>query len=275
MASTETRSKTRGRMTGTQRREQLISVARGIFADKGLEATTVEEIAKVADVSKPVVYEHFGGKEGLYAVLVDREITTFSSMVKDGLDTPGAGPRQLLEQATLSMLTYIDQFPDGFKILLQASPDDSPDGYVGTILDDITDWVADHLRLALARLGFDPSFAGLYAQAMVGLVSDAARYWLANRRQFTLDEVAAHLVNLLWNGLGNLQKEPVLLTRESPRWNEKRRRRAAKAAGVAAKKQIRYDHDSETVEQTRVLDESLAQQMSSSDGPVGETDTGD
>ena len=51
----------RARMTGKQRREQLLEVGRKLFAEKGFEATTVEEIAAKAGVSKPVVYEHFGG----------------------------------------------------------------------------------------------------------------------------------------------------------------------------------------------------------------------
>jgi AcrR family transcriptional regulator len=64
------------RMTGAERREQLIGIARGLFAERGFEGTSVEEIAASASVSKPVVYEHFGGKEGLYAVVVDREVRT-------------------------------------------------------------------------------------------------------------------------------------------------------------------------------------------------------
>mgnify|MGYP000662089597 CR=1 FL=1 len=60
------------RMTSLQRREQLIEVGRSLFAAKGFEAVSVEEIAAHAKVSKPIVYEHFGGKEGLYAVVVDR-----------------------------------------------------------------------------------------------------------------------------------------------------------------------------------------------------------
>ncbi len=49
-------------MTGKQRREQLLEVGRSLFAEKGFDATSVEEIAARAQVSKPVVYEHFGGK---------------------------------------------------------------------------------------------------------------------------------------------------------------------------------------------------------------------
>ena len=60
-------------MTGRQRREQLVVVGRSLFAQKGYNATSVEEVAAKAGVSKPIVYEHFGGKEGLYAVIVDRE----------------------------------------------------------------------------------------------------------------------------------------------------------------------------------------------------------
>ena len=87
----------RVRMTGEERRQQLLDVARALFAEKGFEAASIEEIAHRAGVSKPVVYEHFGGKEGLYAVVVDREMRQLLSMVTSSL-TAGH-PRELLEQA--------------------------------------------------------------------------------------------------------------------------------------------------------------------------------
>ena len=59
-------------MTGSERRQQLVEIAKSLFAQRGYDATSIEEIAQRANVSKPVVYEHFGGKEGLYAVVVDR-----------------------------------------------------------------------------------------------------------------------------------------------------------------------------------------------------------
>ena len=77
------------RMTGQQRREQLLNVGRKLFSEKGFETVTVEEIAAKADVSKPVVYEHFGGKEGLYAVVVDRE----TNFLLDSISQALAGSR--------------------------------------------------------------------------------------------------------------------------------------------------------------------------------------
>ena len=90
-------------MTGQERREQLLDVGRALFADKGFEAVSVEEIAAKADVSKPVVYEHFGGKEGLYAVLVDREMNDLLASISDAL-TAGTA-RALLEQAGMAKMS--------------------------------------------------------------------------------------------------------------------------------------------------------------------------
>ncbi|MFM8894126.1 MAG: TetR/AcrR family transcriptional regulator, partial [Actinomycetales bacterium] len=75
----------RVRMSGQERREQLLDVGRRLFGQKGFEAVSVEEIASKAGVSKPVVYEHFGGKEGLYAVVVDREMTYLLVSISEAL----------------------------------------------------------------------------------------------------------------------------------------------------------------------------------------------
>src|ERR1700712_2442024 len=102
-AMTENEGRPRVRMTGRERREQLLDVGRSLFAEKGFEATSIEEIAARAGVSKPVVYEHFGGKEGLYAVVVDREMQSLLDAISSALT--GDNPRALVEQAALTLLT--------------------------------------------------------------------------------------------------------------------------------------------------------------------------
>lgn len=194
-------------MTGTQRREQLLDVGRALFASKGFDGTTTEEIAAKAGVSKPVVYEHFGGKEGLYAVVVDREMARLLERVTASLI--GNHPRELLEQAAAALLSYIESQSDGFRILVRDSPVTSTTGTFASLLSDIAGQVEHILAGEFRRRGFDPKLAGLYSQALVGMVALTGQWWLDARKP-KRDEVAAHLVNLAWNGLSHLEPKPKL-----------------------------------------------------------------
>ncbi|THA33764.1 TetR/AcrR family transcriptional regulator [Streptomyces sp. A1277] len=198
----------RVRMTGKERREQLLDIGRTLFADKGYEGTSVEEIAARAGVSKPVVYEHFGGKEGLYAVVVDREMRQLLDMVTGAL-TAGH-PRELLEQAAFALLDYIETYTDGFRILVRDSPVAQSTGTFASLISDIATQVEDILGLEFKARGFDAKLAPLYAQALVGMVALTGQWWV-NARKPKKAEVAAHLVNLAWHGLENLESKPRLI----------------------------------------------------------------
>jgi AcrR family transcriptional regulator len=199
-------------MTSAERREQLIEIARAIFAERGFEGTSIEEIAARASVSKPVVYEHFGGKEGLYAVVVDREVRQLLEMMRTSL-TAG-NPRALLEQAALALLDYIDSSSDGFRILVRDSPIGSTRGSFVSIISDVASRVEHILAEEFSSRGFDPKNAPMYAQMLVGMVGTTGQWWLDARKPGK-SVVAAHLVNLAWHGLSGLDKNPTLVTRQS------------------------------------------------------------
>ena len=198
----------RSRMTASQRREQLLAVSRGLFAEKGFDGTSVEEIAQRAEVSKPVVYEHFGGKEGVYAVVVDREIQALTAALTGALTSRGH-PKVLLERASLALLTYIENSEDGFRILVRDSPVAQATGTFSSLIGDVATQVATLLRAQFRDRGLDPKYAALYAQMLVGSVALTGQYWLDARRP-PKTEVAAHLVNLAWNGLSHLERRPEL-----------------------------------------------------------------
>ncbi|HMR13867.1 MAG TPA: TetR/AcrR family transcriptional regulator, partial [Arachnia sp.] len=147
----------RTRMSAAERREQLLVIARELFAERGFEGTSVEEIAARAGVSKPVVYEHFGGKEGAYAVVVDRETRTLHSAIRNALTTPGAGSRELLERGAMALLEYIERCPDGFRILSRdpstGQTPGQPAGSFASILSDIAVQVEDLLAAEFAKNG--------------------------------------------------------------------------------------------------------------------------
>jgi AcrR family transcriptional regulator len=199
-------------MSAAQRREQLINIGRQLFAERGFDATSIEEVAARAKVSKPIVYEHFGGKEGLYAVVVDREVRSLLDRI--GAALTAGHPRALLEQAALSLLDYIEEETDGFRVLVREAPVMSPAGTFSSVLNDVAHRVEHILGAEFKTRGYDPKLAELYSQALVGMVGLVGRWWLDVRKP-RKGTVAAHMVNLAWNGLSHLESKPVLETRRT------------------------------------------------------------
>lgn len=197
-------------MSGQQRREQLLDVGRTLFAEVGYEAASTEEIALRAKVSKPVVYEHFGGKEGLYAVVVDREIKRLLHRITEALT--GEHPRELLEQASTAFLTYIKEEQDGFRILIRDAPVGKTSGTFASLIGDVALQVEYVLAQQFKARDFDTKMAPLYAQALVGMVAQVGQWWLETNKP-SLEKVSAHLVNLAWNGLEHLERKPRLKLR--------------------------------------------------------------
>lgn len=206
----------RVRMTGSQRREQLLEVGRSVFAERGYDGASIEEIAAEAGVSKPVVYEHFGGKEGLYAVVVDREVSRLLEAILATLDA--SHPRELLERAALALLEYVEDHTDGFRILVRESPVPSASGNFASVLNEVVTQVEPIVAAMFKARGYEPNLAPIYAHSLVGMVVFTGQWWLDARKP-KREVVAAHLVNVAWNGLERLDRSPSLSpgTRRKPR----------------------------------------------------------
>jgi AcrR family transcriptional regulator len=191
-------------MTGQERRQQLLEIGRRLFAERGFEGTSIEEIAAQAGVSKPVVYEHFGGKEGLYAVVVDREgerLTTITMSLLDGKQS-----RPKFEAAAVTLLRYIEDNADGFRILVRDSSPGATGGTYGTLLSDIAGQVEYIMADFLKSRGRDPKLAPMYSQMLVGMVAFTGQWWLDARKP-KVEQVATNLIDLAWNGLSQLDSQ--------------------------------------------------------------------
>ena len=195
----------RTRLSGTERRAQLIDVGRAVFAKRGYEGASMEEIADRAKVSKPIVYEHFGGKEGLYAVIVDREM---DYVVRRIVEAIGAGsPRERVERASLAFLNYVKDHPDGFAVLSQDSPLTATRGRLSSLLNDLAERVGDVFAATFKEAGYDAKAAPIYAHALVGMVTFVGQWWTEVRKP-SVEEVANHIAALAWMGLRHLPKRP-------------------------------------------------------------------
>jgi AcrR family transcriptional regulator len=194
------------RLSAAARRAQLIDVGRTVFAKRGYEAASLEEIADRAKVSRPILYEHFGGKEGLYAVVVDREMEYLVRRIAEAI-TVGT-PRQRIEQAILAFLSYVKDHPDGFAILTRDAPVTSVGGGgMSSLLNDVAERVGDVFTTAFKEAGFDVKAAPIYAHAIIGMVTFVGQWWTEVRKP-SVEEVASHIAALAWMGLRHLPKRP-------------------------------------------------------------------
>jgi AcrR family transcriptional regulator len=166
------------RLTADARRRQLFEVALSLFSEHGYAATTMDDIAEAAGVTKPLVYQHFESKRALYLELMDvfsRELVT--QIVK--ATATAAGPRQQVE---LGFAAYFEQMVDNeraFRLLYgRDAPDDAE---LGAALRRVEDTIAQAID-PLIDAGLDPEHRLLLAHAVVGMAEGASRHWLDARR---------------------------------------------------------------------------------------------
>jgi AcrR family transcriptional regulator len=82
-----------GRVPRAVREEQLLEVAEQVFGTQGYQGTSIEDIARTAGVTRPVVYDHFGSKEGIYLACVRRARAELERLINEaagGKDDAGA-----------------------------------------------------------------------------------------------------------------------------------------------------------------------------------------
>jgi hypothetical protein len=111
------------------------------------------------------------------------------------------------EAAAVALLRYIEDNTDGFRILVRDSNPASGSGTFASLISDIAGQVEYILADVLKMRGYDPKLAPMYAQMLVGMVAFAGQWWLDVRKP-KLEVMAAHLVNLAWNGLSQLDQNP-------------------------------------------------------------------
>jgi AcrR family transcriptional regulator len=81
------------RLPADRRREQLLDMALKLFASRGFNATTMEDIAEAAGVTKPLLYQHFDSKRALYLELADSVADSLVEAIGKAV-ADAEGPRQ-------------------------------------------------------------------------------------------------------------------------------------------------------------------------------------
>lgn len=196
----------RRRLPARDRRVALLDVALPIFAREGYGRASINDIAAATGVTKPVLYDHFGSKQGLYLAVLEREQAALIGELMTGFAFD-VGLDARLDHLARAAIRYVRGRPDGARVLLR-----TPDG------DEVTRAAHASRRaqahdLATALILTDPAFTaspGLSRAASASLQADLQTAALERLAMWALDHpsapakaITAAFVDLLWNGLAH------------------------------------------------------------------------
>ena len=190
------------RLPAAERREQLLHTAVAVFAEHGFHATSMNDVAEAAGVTKPVLYQHFSSKRELFIeLLADIGAELRETIAKATADA--TGPRQQIEDGFRAYFRFVDEQTDSFKVLFGSGARRDPEfaSFARNVEASIADAIAE-----LIVIGGEPVSHGLtLAHSIVGMTEAASRYWLAHDREPDVDTLASQLSQLAWSGLRGIR----------------------------------------------------------------------
>lgn len=196
------------RLSADERRKQLFDVALSLFAERGYKATTMDEIAEAAGVTKPLVYQHFASKRALYLELVDSVAEDLLTSIGEATSA-APSPRKQVEDGFAAYFELVVTHETAFRLLYARS---SPaDAQLGNALRRVEDAIAEAIDPLIAA-GLEPEHRRFLAYAVVGMAEGASRHWIETRAtgapgpsgSAAADEalrLARRLADLAWAGL--------------------------------------------------------------------------
>ncbi|MEU3349665.1 TetR/AcrR family transcriptional regulator [Streptomyces sp. NPDC006700] len=199
-----------GRMPRAVRERQMLDAAVQIFGRRGYTAASMDEIAELAGVSKPLVYLYLNSKEDLFTACIRREAAALTEAVRDGV-RPGLPADRQLYEGLRAFFTHTARHPEGWTVLhVQARTQGEPfAAEIAAMRADIVAFVTELILVAAREAHHDPALperevAGL-AEALVGAAESLAS-WANATPGVTPRQAAATLMNFAWAGLGDLME---------------------------------------------------------------------
>lgn len=183
-------------MARADREVQILDIAEQLFAETGFRQATMDELAARVGVTKPVIYNYFGSKDGVLSALIAR--TRTGLLVATGTAIQGAsGPEEALRRSLIVFFEYADQNAQAWSILhrerdLQALPE------VEALRRQQTDFTA--MMMNAYGEPRDEHEAYAYALVINGACEQIAR-WREDKPEITPEVAAQYVLDVVWTGL--------------------------------------------------------------------------
>lgn len=191
-------------MPADQRRQQLFDVARERFAQQGFHATSMDEIAEAAGVTKPVLYQHFPSKRALYVELLEETGRQLLGNLAEATAQAGS-LRERVEFGFRAYFRFAVGNRSAFLLLLGTSLRTDPE--FARIVEEILDAAAETIA-TLIEIPAPDQQRQMLANAIVGMAESVGRKALRDPgADVDSDQLAQWISELAWFGLRGVRTE--------------------------------------------------------------------
>ncbi|MHB8826976.1 MAG: TetR/AcrR family transcriptional regulator [Acidimicrobiales bacterium] len=191
------------RPANLERRELLLAVARRVFAERGFTATTMDDVARAAGFTKPILYQYFDSKTDLYREIVSQTAATLLNQLELAVHTTES-PRARIEVAFRVYFEMVVSEPDAFRILFIHAHEGETAAELRNLELGLVSFIEPYITVEISA-----EHRRQLAAGVVGIAEGTAVAWLVQRRndesRFSPPDEAARLAaraaTLAWGGL--------------------------------------------------------------------------
>lgn len=183
----------------SSRRTQIMVAGLEVFAEKGFHLASMDDIAKQAGVSKPILYQHFSSKQDFYLGVLDERVDVIVQQISDAING-AVGNRNRLEAAIACYFKLVDDADHGFRLIFES--DFTMNHEVRARVEDVVAQVSRVVGNEVAnQTGKSLGEANILAGGLCGMAQAAAWRWLRLGRPIAMEVAIRQTLDLAWNGL--------------------------------------------------------------------------
>jgi AcrR family transcriptional regulator len=186
-------------MPRAERERQMIAVAEESFAERGYQACSMDEIAERVGVSKPMLYEYFGSKEGLFVACIRVARAELLAATLAAVEVR-ASAEETLRRGLEAFFVFVDSRRRSWLLLRQEA------AVAGQLAMDEIEGIRQQQTQVNATL-FASCLPGLpardleaYGEVVVGACERLASWYVA-RKDVTAGDAAEIIMRMVWHGL--------------------------------------------------------------------------
>ncbi len=211
MAATPTAPPRRRRMSRADRERQMLAVAEQVFAERGYRAASMDDIAERVGVSKPMLYEYFGSKDGLMRATIAHNRAALLEVTSRAVRA-GSSPRDMLRRGLVAYFEFAEEHRQAWAVLRNeaallagAAAGEAAEEVEATRRQQ-TAFMAGAMASFLPEV--PPTRLEAYAEILVG-ACERLTLWRDRHPEVTATEAAGCVLDLAWPGLAALGGSPV------------------------------------------------------------------